>query len=62
MVTLTVEQREEIQKAGDVPIRIEDPETHATYVLLRAEVYQGLRAVCTRVGGREYDRPGDPRE
>jgi hypothetical protein len=43
MVTLTVEQREEIQKAGDEPIRIEDPETHATYVLLRAEVYDGLR-------------------
>jgi hypothetical protein len=43
MVTLTVEQREEIRKAGDEPIRIEDPETHATYVLLRAEVYDGLR-------------------
>jgi hypothetical protein len=43
MVTLTVEQREEIQKAGDEPIRIEDPETHATYVLVRAEVYDGLR-------------------
>ena len=43
MVTLTEEQREEIQKAGDEPIRIEDPETHATYVLLRAEVYQGLK-------------------
>lgn len=43
MVTLSVEQREEIRKAGDAPIRIEDPETHATYVLLRAEVYEGLR-------------------
>lgn len=43
MVTLSVEQREEIRKAGDAPIRIEDLETHATYVLLRAEVYEGLR-------------------
>lgn len=43
MVTLSVEQREEIKKAGDGPIRIEDPETQATYVLLRADVYDGLR-------------------
>jgi hypothetical protein len=43
MMTLTAEQRDEIQKAGDEPIRIEDPETHATYVLLRAEVYEGLK-------------------
>ncbi len=43
MVTLTVEQREELKKAGDAPIRIEDPEMHATYVLLRADVYEGLR-------------------
>jgi hypothetical protein len=42
-MTLTVEQREEIQKAGDEPIRIEDPETHATYILLKAEVYDQLR-------------------
>jgi hypothetical protein len=43
MVTLTAEQREEIKRAGDEPVRIEDPETHATYVLLRAEVYEGLK-------------------
>jgi hypothetical protein len=43
MVTLTAEQLEEIRGAGDEPIRIEDPETRATYVLLRAKVYDGLR-------------------
>lgn len=43
MVTLSVEQREEIRRAGGEPIRIEDPEMHATYVLLRAEVYDGLK-------------------
>lgn len=43
MVTLTVEQREEIRRAGDQPIRIDDPETQATYVLVRAEVYDGLK-------------------
>jgi hypothetical protein len=43
MMTLTVEQRQEIQKAGEAPIRIDDPETHTTYVLLRADVYDGLK-------------------
>jgi hypothetical protein len=43
MTTLTAELRREIEKAGDEPLRIEDPETHATYVLLRAEVYERLR-------------------
>ena len=43
MTTLTAELRQEIEKAGDQPVRIEDPETHARYVLLRAEVYDRLR-------------------
>ena len=43
MTTLTAELRQEIEKAGDAPVRLEDPETHATYVLLRAEVYDRLR-------------------
>ena len=43
MATLTAELRREIEKAGEEPVRIEDTETHATYVLLRAEVYDRLR-------------------
>jgi hypothetical protein len=43
MTTLTAELRQEIEKAGDEPVRIRDPETHATYILLRAEVYDRLR-------------------
>ena len=43
MTTLTAELRQEIEKAGDEPVRIEDPETHTTYVLLRAEVYDQLK-------------------
>jgi hypothetical protein len=38
MTALTAEQRQEIEKAGDEPVRLEDPETHASYVLLKAEV------------------------
>jgi hypothetical protein len=44
MTTLTAAQRQAIEAAGDEPVRIEDPETHATYVLLRAEVYDGLKS------------------
>ena len=43
MTTLTAEQRQEIEKAGDEPVRIEDPETHTTYVLLKAEVYDQIK-------------------
>ena len=38
MITLTPEQRQEIEKAGDEPVRIEDPETRTAYILLKAEV------------------------
>jgi hypothetical protein len=43
MATLTAELRHEIEKAGDEPVRLEDPETHATYVLLKAEVYERIK-------------------
>ncbi len=47
MTTLTAELRQEIEKAGDVLVRIEDPETHASYVLLKAEVYERIKpAAC----------------
>jgi hypothetical protein len=39
-MTITPEQRREIEQAGAV--RIEDPETHATYVVMKAEVYERL--------------------
>lgn len=43
MTTLTAEQRQEIEKAGGEPVRIEDPETQTTYVLLKSEVYDRLK-------------------
>jgi hypothetical protein len=43
MVTLTPELREEIAKAGEQPVRIEDPETHLAYVLVREDVYRRLQ-------------------
>jgi hypothetical protein len=43
MVAFTPEQRQIIEKSGDEPVRIEDPETHSTYVIIKAEVYERLR-------------------
>ena len=45
MPTLSAELRQEIEKAGDDPVRIEDPETHTAYVLLKAEVYDRIKPV-----------------
>jgi hypothetical protein len=40
-MTITPEQRHEIEQAGAV--RIEDAETHAAYVILKAEVYERMK-------------------
>jgi hypothetical protein len=43
MPTLPAELRQQIEEAGDDPVRIEDPETHTAYVLLKAEVYDRIK-------------------
>jgi hypothetical protein len=43
MTTLTAELRHEIEMAGDEPVRIEDPETQTTYVLIRADLYERIK-------------------
>lgn len=42
---LTAEQRRLIEEAGDRPVRIEDPELHQAYVLIRADLYERVRDV-----------------
>jgi hypothetical protein len=42
---IPTEWRQAIERAGDQPVRIEDSQTHAAYVLLKAEVYERLRAM-----------------
>ncbi len=49
MTTLTPEQRQEIQRAGDEPVRLADPETQTEYVILKAAVYDRIRALATDV-------------
>ena len=45
MVSLTPEQRQLVEQAGGEPVRLTDPETHAAYYLLKAEVYERVRDV-----------------
>jgi hypothetical protein len=45
MTTLTPELKQAIEQAGDEVVRLEDPQTRQTYVLLKAEVYESLREV-----------------
>lgn len=42
MATITPEQRQEIEKSGDEPVRFEDPVTHQMYVMVKEEVYNRL--------------------
>jgi hypothetical protein len=43
MAILTPEQRQEIQRAGGKPLKIEDPETHQVYVVIPEDVYRKLQ-------------------
>jgi hypothetical protein len=46
MANLTPEQRQEIQRAGEEPVRLADPETQTEYVILKADVYDRIRALA----------------
>jgi hypothetical protein len=50
--TLSPELKHAIEEAGDSPVRLMDPETHRTYVLVSAEVFERLVAEEER---REHD-------
>jgi hypothetical protein len=32
-----------IDRAGDEPVRVEDPETHTAYVVIKEDIYRKLR-------------------
>jgi hypothetical protein len=42
MLTVTPEQRQAVQQAGDQPVRLEDPENHCAYVLLKEQAFEQL--------------------
>jgi hypothetical protein len=41
---LSPEQRRAVGAAGDQPVAIIDPETQQTYLIIKAEVYDRIRA------------------
>lgn len=45
MATITPEQRQEIENAGNEPVRLSDPQTHAEDVILKADVYERLKSL-----------------
>ncbi len=45
MTALTTDQLQAIRRAGSDPVRLEDPETRRTYVLLGEDEYRRLRAL-----------------
>ncbi|MFI5456783.1 MAG: hypothetical protein ACHRXM_15155 [Isosphaerales bacterium] len=57
MTGLTPEQRRLVEQAGDRPERIEDPEMHQAYVLIRADVYERVRDVIEPRSGEELHVP-----
>jgi hypothetical protein len=54
---LTPEQRRLVDEAGDKPVRIEDPEMHQAYVLIRADLYERVRDAIEPRSGAELDVP-----
>ncbi|MGO9469859.1 MAG: hypothetical protein ACLQIB_55005 [Isosphaeraceae bacterium] len=45
MATLTPEQRQAIERAGEEPVRLADPETQTEYVIIKADVYDRICAL-----------------
>jgi hypothetical protein len=60
MIELTPEQRRLVEQAGDRPVRIEDPDMHQEYVLIRADVYERVRDVIETPKDNGLQKPLDP--
>ena len=41
--TLTQELKRAIERAGDEPVRVEDPDTQTAYVVIKEDLYRKLR-------------------
>jgi len=41
-MTLTPELKRAVEQAGDEPVRVEDPETHTAYVVIKEDLYRKL--------------------
>jgi len=50
MIELTQEQRQQIRQANGAEVRFRDPEADREYVILPAEIYDGLRQLLSDDG------------
>ena len=46
-MTLTPELKQAVEKAGEEPVRVEDPETQTSYLIVREDVYRRIVALAT---------------
>jgi hypothetical protein len=53
MIELTTEQRQALAQSGS--IRMQDPETGQSYFLVRADVYERLKAILSEDAGWAQD-------
>jgi hypothetical protein len=44
-MTLSPELKQAVEEAGDEPVRLEDPETHTAYLIVREDVYRRMHAL-----------------
>ena len=42
-MTITPEMKHAVEQAGGEPLRVEDPETHTAYVVIKEEAYRRLK-------------------
>jgi hypothetical protein len=42
VMTLTPELKRAIESAGDEPVRLEDPDTHTAYLIVREVMYRRM--------------------
>jgi hypothetical protein len=43
-MTLTPELKQAVEKTGEEPDRVEDPQTHTAYLIVREDVYRQMYA------------------
>ena len=56
MIELTREQREAVNRQGEIPVRALDPDPHTTYVLISEKVYARIKALLGDEQGDQFRR------
>jgi hypothetical protein len=53
MPVISPELKQAVDQSGESPVQLTDPETNSVYVLLRAEEYERMRALCEEFDVRD---------